>query len=62
MQVRGILEETFRGSSVVEQFAVNELVVGSNPTRGALVTKPHNLWGFVLYGLIVLRFERSQFL
>jgi hypothetical protein len=25
----------FRGSSVVEQFAVNELVVGSNPTRGA---------------------------
>jgi len=28
-------KETFRGSSVVEQFAVNELVVGSNPTRGA---------------------------
>jgi hypothetical protein len=25
----------FRGSSVVEQVAVNDLVVGSNPTRGA---------------------------
>ncbi len=25
----------FRGSSVVEQPAVNRLVVGSNPTRGA---------------------------
>jgi hypothetical protein len=25
----------FRGSSVVERLAVNELVVGSNPTRGA---------------------------
>ncbi len=26
---------SFRGSSVVERLAVNELVVGSNPTRGA---------------------------
>ena len=26
----------FRGSSVVEQSAVNRLVVGSNPTRGAI--------------------------
>ena len=26
---------TFRDSSVVEQVAVNDLVVGSNPTRGA---------------------------
>jgi hypothetical protein len=26
----------FRGSSVVEQPAVNRLVVGSNPTRGAI--------------------------
>ena len=29
--VRGV----FRGSSMVEQLAVNELVVGSSPTRGA---------------------------
>ncbi len=26
----------FRGSSVVEQSAVNRSVVGSNPTRGAI--------------------------
>ena len=26
----------FRGSSVVERAAVNRLVVGSNPTRGAI--------------------------
>jgi hypothetical protein len=39
----------FRGSSVVEQPAVNRLVVGSNPTRGAIpcakplfpITKAH---------------------
>jgi hypothetical protein len=39
---------TFRGSSVVEQVAVNDLVVGSNPTRGAkidsLVNAPTG-WG-----------------
>src|SRR5712671_2620903 len=29
----------FRGSSVVEQPAVNRLVVGSNPTRGAISTR-----------------------
>jgi hypothetical protein len=29
------MPKTFRGSSVVERLAVNELVVGSNPTRGA---------------------------
>ena len=28
----------FLGSSVVEQLAVNQLVVGSNPTRGAILT------------------------
>ena len=27
----------FLGSSVVEQLAVNQLVVGSNPTRGAII-------------------------
>lgn len=27
----------FLGSSVVEQLAVNQLVVGSNPTRGAIL-------------------------
>src|SRR5205085_2906577 len=32
-------EEMFRGSSVVEQPAVNRLVVGSNPTRGAIYTR-----------------------
>src|SRR5438105_15087292 len=30
----------FGGSSVVEQPAVNRLVVGSNPTRGAIYTLP----------------------
>ena len=29
----------FRGSSMVEQLAVNELVVGSSPTRGAMDSK-----------------------
>jgi hypothetical protein len=29
----------FLGSSVVEQLAVNQLVVGSNPTRGAILYK-----------------------
>jgi hypothetical protein len=31
----GTLEELFLGSSVVEQLAVNQLVAGSNPARGA---------------------------
>lgn len=31
----------FRGSSVVEQVAVNHLVVGSNPAPGAPSKKPH---------------------
>src|SRR5690606_9542979 len=30
----------FRGSSVVEQPTVNRLVVGSNPTRGAIRPSP----------------------
>ena len=30
---------TIRGSSVVEQPAVNRLVVGSNPTRGAIAPR-----------------------
>ena len=29
----------FPGSSVVEQLTVNQLVVGSNPSRGAILTK-----------------------
>src|SRR2546429_3794646 len=32
----------FRGSSVVEQPAVNRLVVGSNPTRGAIHHLSHS--------------------
>ena len=31
----GSLERVFLGSSVVEQLAVNQLVAGSNPARGA---------------------------
>ena len=31
----------FLGSSVVEQLAVNQLVVGSNPTRGAIFQKTY---------------------
>ena len=36
--VRGV----FRGSSMVEQLAVNELVVGSIPTRGATGSRYFN--------------------
>ncbi len=40
---------TFRGSSMVEQSAVNRLVVGSNPTRGVSWRRPAFnrifLWG-----------------
>ncbi len=32
---KGARSGLFRGSSVVERSAVNRLVVGSNPTRGA---------------------------
>jgi hypothetical protein len=32
-----ITEARFRGSSMVEQFAVNEKVLGSSPSRGALL-------------------------
>ena len=32
----GHIHSLFLGSSVVEQLAVNQLVVGSNPTRGAI--------------------------
>ena len=34
-RLRAEARRLFRGSSVVEQPAVNRLVVGSNPTRGA---------------------------
>ncbi len=37
----------------VERLPVKEDVPGSSPGRGALVTKPHNLWGFVFYCLIL---------
>jgi hypothetical protein len=35
---------------VVEQFAVNELVVGSNPTRGANENSPNNMGLFLYLG------------
>lgn len=53
--LRNLYVTLFQHSGVaqlVERPAVNGLVVGSSPTTGALVTKPHILWGFVLYGLI----------
>ncbi len=34
----GSLLETFPGSSVVEQLTVNQLVAGSNPARGAILS------------------------
>jgi len=37
-RIAPLLRALFRGSSVVEQPAVNRLVVGSNPTRGASST------------------------
>ncbi len=43
--------DVFRGSSVVEQFAVNELVVGSNPTRGADENSPINMGLFLYLGV-----------
>ncbi len=49
----------FRGSSVVEQLAVNQLVIGSNPIRGAMehssvgcfymVNPCGNLWNLMLH-------------
>ena len=36
---RDAASSSIRGSSVVEQPAVNRLVVGSNPTRGAIFPK-----------------------
>jgi hypothetical protein len=40
------MSSVFRGSSVVEQPAVNRLVVGSNPTRGAIfqLVRPGDTW------------------
>ena len=38
---KGARSGLFRGSSVVERSAVNRLVVGSNPTRGAIL-KPRS--------------------
>ena len=41
--IRLIAGSVFRGSSAVEQPAVNRLVVGSNPTHGAILSahQPH---------------------
>ena len=38
----------FPGSAAVAQLAVNELVVGSNPTRGALENNPHKIGLFFM--------------
>ena len=37
--ILAILACTFRGSAMVAQLAVNELVVGSSPTRGAKIIR-----------------------
>ncbi len=46
----------FRRSSVVEQLTVNQLVVGSSPTAGAIFYTPHgrvriNLFFIVFQGI-----------
>jgi putative endonuclease len=43
----GLDVATFRGSSMVEQSAVNRLVVGSNPTRGVLDTE-HQFYFYIV--------------
>ena len=35
----------FPGSSVVEQLTVNQLVGGSNPSRGAIFSTPYGFFG-----------------
>ena len=40
---------TFRGSSMVEQLPVKELVVGSSPTRGAKKKRPEHVSGSFLF-------------
>ena len=39
----------FRGSSMVEQLPVKELVVGSSPTRGAKKKRPEHVSGSFLF-------------
>ena len=39
---------SFRGSSVAEQLAVNQLVVGSNPTPGAMKKVPTEVDAFFI--------------
>ena len=41
-------DNIFRGSSMVEQPAVNRLVVGSNPTRGVLNDESSPFWVYIL--------------
>lgn|GEM_PF-2857845 len=42
----GIIRRAFRGSSAVEQWTVNPLVVGSNPTLGAMKNDQLLNWSF----------------
>ena len=42
----GSLERVILGSSVVEQLAVNQLVAGSNPARGATLFSPPQIFLF----------------
>jgi hypothetical protein len=45
-------EGIFRGGATVAQLAVNELVVGSNPTRGASQNRRRPLWAFFVAKLL----------
>gem|GEM_PF-2813643 len=47
----------FRGSSAVEQLAVNQLVAGSNPALGVLLFKQV---GFVSYYCIICQLNNQQ--
>ncbi len=49
----------FLGSSVVEQLAVNQLVVGSNPTRGAILYKIKNTPSGVFFEIVHQNFLAS---
>ena len=48
------------GSSTVERLPVKEWVVGSNPTRGALIEIEQEIARFPFYSLGFLRFEPWQ--
>lgn len=54
----GRINLTFRGSSVVEQEAVNFKVLGSNPSRGAIFRQGFRWFMFYTY---ILKSSKSNF-